>query len=120
MNQPLNEQMFTRTEWYVVPIVWAPIFAVLFLRSALQFANQAPPSVFHSSAYTPLSVLSIPASAFMKTGVCFLLGNVIWTILEYTLHRFLFHIDAWLPDTPLFLTLHFLLHGIHHYLPMDG
>jgi hypothetical protein len=40
-------------------------------------------------------------------------------MLEYGLHRFLFHIDEWLPDRPLFLTLHFLLHGIHHYLPMD-
>jgi 4-hydroxysphinganine ceramide fatty acyl 2-hydroxylase len=25
----------------------------------------------------------------------------------------------YLPDNRVFLTLHFLLHGIHHYLPMD-
>jgi 4-hydroxysphinganine ceramide fatty acyl 2-hydroxylase len=24
-----------------------------------------------------------------------------------------------MPDRPFFLMLHFLLHGIHHYLPMD-
>ena len=35
------------------------------------------------------------------------------------MHRFLFHIDEYLPDKPAFLTLHFLMHGIHHYLPMD-
>jgi hypothetical protein len=35
------------------------------------------------------------------------------------LHRFLFHIDEMLPDRPIFLVLHFLLHGIHHYMPMD-
>jgi 4-hydroxysphinganine ceramide fatty acyl 2-hydroxylase len=40
-------------------------------------------------------------------------------MLEYGLHRFLFHIDYWLPDRPFFLMLHFLLHGIHHYMPMD-
>lgn len=112
--------MFTRTEWYIVPLVWTPIFAVIFLRSALQFANIAPPSIFHSAAYTPISLFSIPLSAFAKTGICFLIGNIIWKILEYTMHRFLFHIDAWLPDRPFFLMLHFLLHGIHHYLPMDG
>ncbi|KAF8311442.1 hypothetical protein DL93DRAFT_2208961 [Clavulina sp. PMI_390] len=138
-------EMLTRTEWYVVPLVWAPIFSFLYLRSTLQFAGLAPPTAlqhFHEhlpfsvapllssfnstsapiaiSSAAPYALSSIPASAFLKSGACFFLGNVIWTILEYTLHRFLFHIDAWLPDTPFFLMLHFLLHGIHHYLPMDG
>jgi 4-hydroxysphinganine ceramide fatty acyl 2-hydroxylase len=49
----------------------------------------------------------------------FALGCVVWTILEYTLHRFLFHLDYYLPDNGVAITLHFLLHGIHHYLPMD-
>lgn len=35
------------------------------------------------------------------------------------MHRFLFHIDMWLPDHSFGLTLHFSLHGIHHYLLMD-
>ncbi|MBA7495867.1 hypothetical protein ES702_06463 [subsurface metagenome] len=47
------------------------------------------------------------------------LGLGIWTIVEYGLHRCLFHVDHYLPDNRVFLTLHFLLHGIHHYLPMD-
>lgn len=51
--------------------------------------------------------------------LCFFTGNVIWTLLEYTLHRFLFHVDHYLPDQNWALLLHFLLHGIHHYLPMD-
>lgn len=50
---------------------------------------------------------------------CFFAGNIIWTILEYTLHRFLFHVDHYLPEANWALVLHFLLHGIHHYLPMD-
>jgi hypothetical protein len=111
--------VFTRTEWYIVPLFWVPIFSVLFLRSALQFAGRPPESIFHSATYT-LSILAIPPSAFSKAFACFLVGNVIWTLLEYFLHRFLFHIDKWLPDRPFFLMLHFLLHGIHHYLPMDG
>ncbi|KPI34314.1 uncharacterized protein AB675_8985, partial [Cyphellophora attinorum] len=43
----------------------------------------------------------------------------LWTLVEYLLHRFLFHVDEYMPDHPLALTAHFLLHGIHHYLPMD-
>ncbi|KAF8345367.1 oxidoreductase [Amanita rubescens] len=91
-------EICTRTVWYVVPLFWGPITANLFLRSALQFTGPLP-------AFTAL--------------VCFFLGNIIWTMLEYGLHRFLFHVDEWLPDKPIFLTLHFLMHGIHHYLPMD-
>ena len=65
---------------------------------------------------------SMPApsqSAFASTMVSFFAGNIIWTILEYTLHRFLFHVDHYLPEANWALLLHFLLHGIHHYLPMD-
>ncbi|TKA67185.1 hypothetical protein B0A49_05824 [Cryomyces minteri] len=36
-----------------------------------------------------------------------ILGLCIWTIVDH------------LPDNRVFITLHFLLHGIHHYLPMD-
>ena len=58
-------------------------------------------------------------SALGSTMICFFVGNIVWTILEYTLHRFLFHVDHYLPDANWDLMLHFLLHGIHHYLPMD-
>ena len=33
-------QMFTRTEWYVVPIFWGPIAIFLFVLSLLQFTDQ--------------------------------------------------------------------------------
>jgi len=110
-------EVHTRTEWYIVPLIWLPISSIIFLRSALQFSGLAHSSIFHASN---LAIASIPALSFAKTGVCFIIGNIIWTLLEYFLHRFLFHIDSVLPDHPAFFTLHFLLHGIHHYLPMDG
>ncbi|KAJ3745242.1 inositolphosphorylceramide-B C-26 hydroxylase, partial [Lentinula raphanica] len=53
------------------------------------------------------------------TLICFFIGNFIWTLLEHIFHRFLFHVDYYLPDKPIFLLLHFLLHGVHHYVPMD-
>lgn len=111
--------MFTRTQWYVVPILWLPIAIYLGMRSVLGF-TLGPLPAFREQPALPWSALAYaPTSALGKTTASFLLGNVVWTLLEYGLHRFLFHIDEVLPDRPFFLMLHFLLHGIHHYLPMD-
>jgi 4-hydroxysphinganine ceramide fatty acyl 2-hydroxylase len=115
---PAVLEICTRTSWYVVPMVWLPIAINLFLRSATQFTMPIP--TFREAPLFPLSVLShVSTDAFAKTMLCFFFGNFFWTVLEYGMHRFLFHIDDILPDHPVFLTLHFLLHGIHHYMPMD-
>ncbi|TFK71889.1 oxidoreductase [Pluteus cervinus] len=111
-------EMCTRTVWYVIPMFWAPIAIYLFLRSAFQFSGPLPHLLLNPAL--PLTALrDLPASNWTNALICFGLGNVFWTFIEYTLHRFLFHIDEYLPDRPAFLTLHFMLHGIHHYLPMD-
>ena len=82
--------MFTRTNWYVIPIVWLPIAAYLGLRSVFQFSGPIP--AFTTNPRLPMAALSsLPASSFLKTGICFVIGNIIWTFLEYLLHRFLFH-----------------------------
>lgn len=84
----------SKTAWYVVPIMWLP---PVFYGTYLGFANLP---THQALFYWPL-------------------GLFLWTLVEYLMHRFLFHIDQVLPDHPIFLTLHFILHGIHHYLPMD-
>jgi 4-hydroxysphinganine ceramide fatty acyl 2-hydroxylase len=119
---PAYLECFTKTAWYVVPIVWLPIAAYLFLRSAMQFDTPRPAFSFSHPANNIISldaVRNVSSQAWSLTFACFLLGNFIWTLLEYGFHRFLFHVDSLLPDTPAFLTLHFLMHGVHHYLPMD-
>ncbi|KAF7972148.1 hypothetical protein HWV62_11125 [Athelia sp. TMB] len=109
----------TVAEWYIVPMFWGPITGYLFLRSLFQFSGYILPA-FTLNPYLPMGALStITFAALLKTAMCFATGNLIWTILEYTLHRFLFHIDEYLPDNSACMTLHFLLHGIHHYMPMD-
>jgi len=57
-------------------------------------------------------------SAFM---VVFLLGLGIflWTLGEYTLHRYAFHFEHLIPDNRFFIYLHLIIHGIHHTIPMD-
>ncbi|TDL24600.1 fatty acid-2 hydroxylase [Rickenella mellea] len=114
-------EVFTRTVWYVVPIFWLPIASYLFLRSAIAFSRPLPNFfVDPLLPFTTPFLSSITTDAFIKTTLCFFFGNFVWTLLEYGFHRFLFHIDELLPDRPVFLVIHFLTHGIHHYLPMDG
>ncbi|KAJ7336273.1 hypothetical protein DFH08DRAFT_285396 [Mycena albidolilacea] len=116
-------EALTRTFWWVIPLLWGPITAYLFCRSLIQFS--LPPGValplFTARPALPLALLSsaLTSQNLVKVFACFLTGNVIWTILEYTLHRFLFHIDDLLPDHPLAILVHFTMHGVHHYLPMD-
>ncbi|KAI0340407.1 oxidoreductase [Trametopsis cervina] len=123
MFGPPYLEVFTKTSWYVVPTIWLPITGYLLVRSLLQFTlgnNALPPFTVNPSA--PLQLLlstPITYAALARSLPCFLFGNLVWTFLEYTLHRFLFHVDYYLPDRPWAFALHFTLHGVHHYLPMD-
>ncbi|KAI1810022.1 inositolphosphorylceramide-B C-26 hydroxylase [Poronia punctata] len=83
------------TPWYVVPMVWLP---------AVAYGTYLAAEGFNSYA---------------ALAVSWLFGLFLWTLVEYILHRFLFHLDQYLPDNRVGITLHFLLHGVHHYLPMD-
>lgn len=111
----------TRTPWWTIPTLWLPVVCWLISSS---IKNGLPPYHLATS---------------LIAGVCF------WTLLEYSLHRFLFHMKTtgyWFVS---FLTLtchfscqneatsldslkiscrgntiHYLLHGCHHKHPMDG
>jgi dihydroceramide fatty acyl 2-hydroxylase len=43
-------------------------------------------------------------------------GLAMWTLLEYWLHRLVFH---WEPDNAIGRRLHFVIHGVHHDHPND-
>ncbi|KAI3319088.1 inositolphosphorylceramide-B C-26 hydroxylase [Xylariaceae sp. AK1471] len=83
------------TPWWVVPMIWLPLIAYGTYLASEGFDD------------------------YGSLVVSWLFGLFLWTLVEYILHRFLFHLDQYLPDNRVGLTLHFLLHGIHHYLPMD-
>ncbi|KAI1279818.1 inositolphosphorylceramide-B C-26 hydroxylase [Xylaria sp. FL0933] len=83
------------TPWWVVPLLWLPADAYGTYLAAQGFQN------------------------YGALAASWLFGVFIWTLVEYILHRCLFHLDYYLPDNRVGITLHFLLHGVHHYLPMD-
>ena len=48
----------------------------------------------------------------------FITGLIVWTLVEYVMHRFLFHYMP--PDKPWAQRLHFIFHGVHHDYPSDA
>ena len=58
---------------------------------------------------------------FGLTGLAILvfvvIGLVVWSLTEYTLHRFIFHFPA---KSEFGKKIHFTFHGVHHDYPMDS
>ncbi len=46
-----------------------------------------------------------------------LIGIAVWTLTEYSLHRFVFHFE---PENEFGKKLHFIFHGVHHDYPNDS
>jgi hypothetical protein len=80
---------FTKTVWYVVPLIWIPLAIWMALPYAL-------------------------VNGALATACQLLIGASMFTLVEYCIHRFVFHFDELLPDSPNWRLVHFLLHGIHH------
>ena len=59
---------------------------------------------------------SQPIGIWSSLGV-FGLGVLVWTLVEYVIHRWAFHIT---PTTEFGQRVHFLVHGIHHDYPRDS
>jgi len=93
-------EVFSRTPWWLVPILWLPVVALIF-------------------SWSIKGGVEAGALSLETAGSIFVGGIVIWSFAEYAIHRFLFHLDDLLPDSNYSNIAHFLLHGIHHYLPMD-
>src|SRR3954454_4007636 len=83
----------------------------------------------HVHPATPL-VLYVPAIAFAlyiarhRTDLSilfvialFAFGVLLWTLLEYVIHRYAFHYE---PGSGIGKQLHFIVHGVHHDYPNDG
>lgn len=86
-------EFLTRTVWWAVPTIWLPV-VFFFVSMSIHMGHTLP-----------------EVAVMVATGI------LVWTLLEYCLHRFLFHIET---KTYWANTAHYLLHGCHHKHPMDG
>jgi 4-hydroxysphinganine ceramide fatty acyl 2-hydroxylase len=55
--------------------------------------------------------------SFVAVAALFLLGVLLWTLIEYLIHRYIFHYE---PKTRWGKQLHFVIHGVHHDYPNDA
>ncbi len=85
---------FSRIHWSVPLYIYIPVIAYF---------------LYHSAIEVKLNVLSII--------VLLILGIFFWTLLEYVLHRFIFHYE---PKTDFGKKIHFVFHGVHHDYPRDA
>ncbi|NXF16891.1 FA2H hydroxylase, partial [Rhodinocichla rosea] len=106
-------EFLSKTAWYVVFLVWTPV--VLYL-SWVSYTSLAQGNTRLFSSFT--TEYSIPVHKYYFPFI-FLLGMILWSLLEYLIHRFVFHMKP--PASNYYLiTLHFLLHGQHHKSPFDS
>ncbi|XP_020282807.1 fatty acid 2-hydroxylase [Pseudomyrmex gracilis] len=89
------------TPWYVLPIFWLPMATYFFYVGC--------------SSHTAINI----AVTLQNILPSFVLGVFIWTVVEYFVHKKIFHFKP--PhNSKLLITLHFLFHGNHHKAPLDG
>ncbi|MBI5326554.1 MAG: sterol desaturase family protein [Ignavibacteriae bacterium] len=87
-------EIFSRIHWSVPLFLYVPIVCFFLFKTI--FINQL--SLFNLSSL-------------------FVLGMIFWSILEYFLHRFVFHYE---PKSETGKKLSFIMHGIHHAYPNDS
>jgi sterol desaturase/sphingolipid hydroxylase (fatty acid hydroxylase superfamily) len=93
------------------------IFNNSFLES-LTKSNPATTILFYTSLILFFLFLSLKYSHLdmPTTAALYIMGLFVWTLLEYFLHRFIFHIDDYFPFMKRF---HYMVHGVHHENPRD-
>lgn len=99
-ESPFLESL-TITPWYIVPIVWIPIIAYFIyvgINRYVELTKDISPTV--------------PSLVSIASGV------LIWTLLEYSLHRWIFHMKISGKSRAL-IYVHFAIHGLHHKVPFD-
>jgi len=61
--------------------------------------------------------LAVQQHALLLTAALFVLGVLGWTLVEYLLHRWLFHLPP--SSNPRIKEIQYVLHGYHHDFPDD-
>lgn len=86
-------EMMTKTHPLVIYSIYFPIIALL---------------LYYGAAYKHLEV---GAEILLFAG-----GALFWSLFEYVMHRYLFHLVAESPKAQKFI---YTLHGVHHEYPRD-
>ncbi|XP_018803109.1 PREDICTED: fatty acid 2-hydroxylase [Bactrocera latifrons] len=99
---PTYLEMLTKTPWWVIPLFWIPVI------SKCLWEGFSP--IWNTSSLNELLFMT----AYFAAGI------LLWTFLEYVLHRFVFHMKVNANTHPLLCSFHFMIHGLHHKVPFDS
>ncbi|WP_118950009.1 sterol desaturase family protein [Taibaiella helva] len=93
----------------------------LFQSEYLEMMTKTHPIVIYSLYLPIIAFLLYYGHAYKYLGagrmvLFFLLGTLIWSLMEYVLHRFVFHFVS---ERPRLNMMIYKLHGIHHEYPRD-
>ena len=87
-------EMFSRVHFSVPLFIYLPVVFYFLYRAVF---------LYEQSAITILTLI--------------ILGIAVWTLTEYTLHRFIFHFEF---KSEFGAKIHFIFHGVHHDYPNDS
>jgi sterol desaturase/sphingolipid hydroxylase (fatty acid hydroxylase superfamily) len=93
-----------------------PLFATPWLER-LSHVHPAVPVVLYAPVIVYLTWRTVASVGVLSTLAQLVGGVVVWTLVEYVLHRWVFHYE---PRTRWGQRLHFLAHGVHHDYPRDS
>ena len=85
-------EALSKTHWWTPPVFWFPLSTAMYI----------------CCPYDSITTFYI-----------FVGGLMLWSLLEYVFHRFIFHCEESIPDNKYFLVLHFFTHAVHHFFPFD-
>lgn len=95
--------------------------ARLFRSQYLEYLTKTHPLVIWG-IYLPVIVYMLYFSmermgeSFSTTALLFIAGMLSWTLFEYIMHRFIFHL---VPEGERGKKISYVLHGNHHHYPRD-
>ncbi|MGC8594504.1 MAG: sterol desaturase family protein [Candidatus Kryptoniota bacterium] len=93
----------------------------MFKSDFLEFFSHVHP-VTPAIIYIPVIIYSLYKTYTNKVELpgafaLLILGIFVWSLTEYTLHRFVFHFT---PTSKIGQKIHFVFHGVHHDYPNDS
>ena len=94
-------ESLSKSPWWLVPLFWIPVIIYVCYLAL----TGAPTYIVTLSSAPPVSYVRL---------VCLLpAGILLWTLIEYSLHRFVFHLEPQ-PGAKFLTMFHFAIHGQHH------
>ncbi|MBC7555035.1 MAG: sterol desaturase family protein [Taibaiella sp.] len=95
--------------------------ARLFQNDILEMMTKTHPVVVYTM-YFPVIIFMLYTGASSKgiapgtEALLFISGAITWSLFEYAIHRYLFHIIG---DSPRAKKIVYTMHGVHHEYPRD-